>query len=315
MSAPDFLTHKRAKTGRWRFVPRSEVESALLDAMTPILAEIDYWGQERAIPGFPGWEWQVWSPDRATLVAHVGSPLEPLVLTFAVAVEDVPEARTAWRNICNAPDVLSPLDSGAPPAAPWLLTARREGALAHSTEALAWLPDFCRCVAWGWVEGRRADRSAAEIEDRLPDRLALAWPLGTRVAVAEAAAADMMTPEEWLRRTIRAALEMPPSDGARFREAEDASVEYGPDLSVVWEEWMGMEHLAIKVPVDDDTSNMLEEGLWVQGTEIFMAWNVVRHIGSHSTTEDIAHAAERCVEALRPLVAAMKAHWKAKAVK
>lgn len=287
----------------------------MLDALTPVLAEVDYWGQERTIPGFRSWDWQFWSADRSVLSAHVGSLREPLVLTFVVATDNGPEARAAWRNVCKAPDVIGPLDSEAPPSSPWLLTATRKGAQAHGTEAMTWLMDFCRCVAWAWIDLKQADRSAAEIENRLTDRLALVGRPGMRDAVAEAAFTDRVTPEEWLRRIIREALGSPRGADPELREAIDASVEYGPDFRVVWEEWDGVEHLSIKVPVDDDTMEMLEEDLWLQGTEIFMAWKIAKHLGLHSTTEEIAYAAERCVDALRPLVVAMDTHWKAKAVK
>ena len=135
-----------------------------------------------------------------------------------------------------------------------------------------------------------------------------------RAAIAEAAAEENMTSEEWVSRSIRVRLDNPGRLGLELREADDARVTYGPELSVVWEEWGGEEHLSIKVPVDDDTSDMLENGLWLQGTEIFMAWKIACHLGAYSTTEDIAHAAEQCVDALRPLMAAMEKHWKVKAI-
>lgn len=62
-------------------------------------------------------------------------------------------------------------------------------------------------------EGSRArDGRAGPRVTRLPDRIAVMCPSGTRAAVERAARGDGMTPADWLRRLVRRGI-----DAARKR--------------------------------------------------------------------------------------------------
>lgn len=59
---------------------------------------------------------------------------------------------------------------------------------------------------------RARDGRAGPRATRLPDRIAVAVPAGTRQAVERAAESDGMTPADWLRRLVRRGI-----DAARKR--------------------------------------------------------------------------------------------------
>lgn len=68
------------------------------------------------------------------------------------------------------------------------------------------------------TSGRARDGRAGPRAKRLPDRIAVACPAGTRRAVEAAADADGMPPADWLRRLVRRGI-----DAARKRRARARS--------------------------------------------------------------------------------------------
>ena len=62
------------------------------------------------------------------------------------------------------------------------------------------------------TRARTRERRHGPRGGRLPDRVSVACPTGTQERIEEAAAGDGMTPAEWLRQTVRLAL-----DAARKR--------------------------------------------------------------------------------------------------
>ncbi len=137
------LEHWTADTGYVRTVRRAEVDTATLAALAPMVeAGTGY------VPGFDGWTWTAWR-NAGALCWRVYAPDGSKVFRCAVSSG---HDRSAWQTTANAASIGGGVDpASGPPDGPWLLVALQDGATAHP-EAAAWLPRFCECLAWTWIE-------------------------------------------------------------------------------------------------------------------------------------------------------------------
>ena len=172
------LTHWTAETGVKRESPRSDVTPALLAALAPDVERIgpDTVHTVFAVPGTEGWLWHAVAADgalRATVWEGLRWPeVVPTMagqrlcypdnaLVFGVAAPPRGNwairwlwnrrAAKCWDEVCGLAALGSGIDPAQPPQPPWLLSALGSDAARHP-DAMLWLPDFCRCVAWAWIE-------------------------------------------------------------------------------------------------------------------------------------------------------------------
>ncbi len=139
------LEHVTAGTGHVRASPRFEVGAAAVEALAPMLP-----ARGGFVPGFEGWTWRGWTVGGA-LCFDVLAPDGAAALRCAASPGGDPEA---WQATADAARVAGGVDPASPPPDdPWLLSAIRPGIFGGHLAALAWLPDFARCLAWAWIEG------------------------------------------------------------------------------------------------------------------------------------------------------------------
>lgn len=131
------IAHLTLATGHMRASPRSEVGDDAIRALAPLMR-----GGRHPVPGFPDHEAKVTTHEGA-LMATVFRGEIPLV-TFAVATD-----AASLASIVRLLEVTERLT--IPACVVQLLPT------AHlDPDAMHWLGDFERCLAWAWVERRRA---------------------------------------------------------------------------------------------------------------------------------------------------------------
>ena len=153
MSGPS-LTHwtDSPSGGDMREFPIGEVPGAVLDLLRPLVAGARA-GTEFSVPGFDGWRCSlVESAGGSALFGHIGRTDGPPLAYVAVGRNDDPESAEAWAW-CSRRGLGDALDSRRPPSAPWLVSTLSFHAVGEM-EAIRWLGDFERCVAWAWIESR-----------------------------------------------------------------------------------------------------------------------------------------------------------------
>lgn len=151
------MIHLTVETGHTRMSPRSEVSDEavafLRGALWPPAAEPP---DSIAVPGAPGYRLGV-APGGEGLWAAVWHERDGVraggqwmgdAICVWVVVSTV-EAALTWpriqaRNKCAQPD-----------SVPWLAVSLAPLAVQHP-DALEWLGDLERCVAWAWLEERDA---------------------------------------------------------------------------------------------------------------------------------------------------------------
>ena len=161
MSAPRYIEHLTITSGNSRRCWREEVADEILDMLRPLIDRAIKTGRHVPLP-------DVVSP-RSTITASQGRAralvvtvwgpavgarigqfdATPLV-TLGVAPTSLASAEL-WRQMVPGGGE-EQLPQPPAPAVPWLAV------LVHPTvtlwsEALSWLGDFERCLAWAWVDG------------------------------------------------------------------------------------------------------------------------------------------------------------------
>ena len=144
MSGGPCLEHWTADTGQLRRSPRSEVGTAAIEALAPMIR-----ARAGFVPGSDGWRWLGWTQGTALgwrLVAPGGS--ECLRCAASPGGD-----RTAWEATAKAATMPGGIDPARTPApsGPWLMAALRPGAAGFALSA-EWWPDFSRRLAWAWIE-------------------------------------------------------------------------------------------------------------------------------------------------------------------
>jgi hypothetical protein len=134
------LCHYTIATGHTRRSPRFEVSDGIIEVLRPLLA-----AGEHDLPRFPGYRVRV-TIEGTTLAATLLSKCAPLVTTFVVLDEPGLEGVLTVTG-CKPSGTISL------PAA----LVETHPTLALDQDAVGWLGDFERCLAWAWIERRRAN--------------------------------------------------------------------------------------------------------------------------------------------------------------
>lgn len=148
------LVHVTLDTGHSRQSRRDEVAEAVLPVVQGLLSEVLAGGQPR-VPGVPGEFTLTGAREGPCLLVTVWGPGGSLGTAPIVTIGVARDAGVSlWRMLHESAAARSaPIvtDPDAPPPAPWC-AARLEVGTALYPEAMEWLGDFERCLAWAWLE-------------------------------------------------------------------------------------------------------------------------------------------------------------------
>ena len=139
------LTHLTITTGDSRPSPRSEVTDETLQVLRPLVERVAA-GERVEVPWVEPRCVMTGAREGSALVVTVWGPplvegLEVPLVTFGVAPRE-DDAAGLWEALQG---------TGARPAAPWC-AVRIYPSVGLHPEAVGWLGDFERCVAWTWIE-------------------------------------------------------------------------------------------------------------------------------------------------------------------
>lgn len=137
---PRFLRHLTIDTGHVRDSYRAEVGDEVVAVLRPLLDRADA-GERVPIPGTdPPTHMRAQRTRDRGLRVWLEAGDDPLV-DIAIAPSSLSGA-VLW-------SVLE--QSGPPPSAPWCAVALRGGLMSHP-QAMGWLGDLERCLAWAWID-------------------------------------------------------------------------------------------------------------------------------------------------------------------
>lgn len=157
-----YLTHLTLTTGHRMRSERSAMAEDTMDAMMRWLSPIINTGQQHPLPApLADYTALALSRQGALLVTVYGRAPQvgarmPLV-TFGV-VHRSRQAKTLWHMLLR-PEVGPVAPGVAQPGTPWLAVHLHPTA-ASDVEALGWLADFERSVAWSWITRQPPDLAA-----------------------------------------------------------------------------------------------------------------------------------------------------------
>ncbi|MFW5834306.1 MAG: hypothetical protein ACOCYE_09425 [Pseudomonadota bacterium] len=156
------MAHITLNTGDVRISPRHEVDPLALRVSSSLLRKTLASGQPVPVPRCSDYAFQA-SPRSGGVVATVsldaGHPLVPVV-TFGIFARACGGERL-WRHLheCDGVPVLPYATSAAQvPASPWC-AVRFERGVSIAFDALLWLGDFERCVAWAHIDSGQLNRA------------------------------------------------------------------------------------------------------------------------------------------------------------
>lgn len=140
-----YLWHVTLDTGHSRRSYRNEVDDAVITLVRQQINE--------ALSGLhvvirPGYTLMANTAAGALLVTVIADTNAPLC-TIAIA-RNSRQSRDLW-SMLKQPVEIGAVATGEPPPPPWCAVRLYPG-LAEHVDALAWLGDFERCVAWGWID-------------------------------------------------------------------------------------------------------------------------------------------------------------------
>lgn len=147
------LAHVTLTSGDVRHSPRREVTDQIVTLLAPLLARV-LAGATVDVPYVEGEYVLSGASDGDCCALTVEPSVGPLVATIGIAAGEA-GAAALWQQLhVYAPDA-SPLATRAeaPPPAPWCAARLDRGAVTHP-EALVWLGDLERCLAWTYLEAR-----------------------------------------------------------------------------------------------------------------------------------------------------------------
>jgi len=145
-----YITHITLDTGHSRRSPAHEVDAAVATLVRQQLDEALAGMHVEIRPGYRLMANTAAGALLATVIAGADAPL----CTIAVA-RNSRQSKALW-DILKQPVDIGALAKGDAPPAPWC-AVRLYPALSDHLDALAWIGDFERCAAWGWLQRRGAD--------------------------------------------------------------------------------------------------------------------------------------------------------------
>lgn len=159
------IKHITLTSGHARDTTADEVPGKVTDAMAPLLDHLALSGDDSAetVPltaagaNLPGFSLSGRAHGRC-LVAVVWADGPPSVAIASIGV--ALHSRCAaglWRGLHQWGTLPVVTDPEGCPAEPWVAAALDEGALDHP-DAMHWLGDFERCLAWAWQRRREGGR-------------------------------------------------------------------------------------------------------------------------------------------------------------
>lgn len=153
------LAHVTLTSGHVRASPRHEVGDDTVAVLRPLLARV-LAGGTVPLPYVTGGYQLRGAADGGCCALAVVGPTGEIVATIGVGGAEAGSAGL-WRQLhALAPDV-SPVRTRPddPPPVPWCAARLDRGVLVHR-DALAWLGDLERCLAWAYLEAIGGPRGA-----------------------------------------------------------------------------------------------------------------------------------------------------------
>lgn len=148
------LAHVTLTSGDVRHSPRHEVGDHVITLLAPLLARV-LAGDTVDVPYVDGeFCLQGVADGDCCALTVTGAASGLLIATLGIAAGEVGSA-ALWQQLHAYAPESSPLATRAddPPASPWCAVRLDRGAVAHP-DALTWLGDLERCLAWTYLEGR-----------------------------------------------------------------------------------------------------------------------------------------------------------------
>lgn len=163
----NYINHITLATGHCRRSPRHEVDDATLQLLVPWLQAAVVSGRIEPLPVAPLCHYGAKAIKEIGLVVTIYAPRGPHTPGVPHAGDHVPiatigiaqrsrEARDLWGMLVANFGVAQ---GGDMPAAPWCAVALHPNAIAFP-DAIGWLGDLERCIAWAWITRQPALREA-----------------------------------------------------------------------------------------------------------------------------------------------------------
>lgn len=145
------LAHVTLTTGHVRESPRAEVGDDVIRLLRPLLARV-WAGEVVPVPYVRGGYTLSGAEDHGCCALALAGPTGVVVATIGVA-GDPAGARALWRQLhAYGPDGAPVVtDAERPPAVPWCAARLTLGAALVHRDALDWLGDLERCLAWTYL--------------------------------------------------------------------------------------------------------------------------------------------------------------------
>ena len=152
MSGPaPTLAHVTLTTGHVRDSARTEIEPHVVQLLRPLLARV-LAGETVPVPYVPGGYTLRGAEDDGCCALAVAGPTGVVVATIGVAGHPAGSAALWGQLHAYGPDrVPVATDATQPPTVPWCAVRLTLGGVLAHRDALDWLGDLERCLAWTYL--------------------------------------------------------------------------------------------------------------------------------------------------------------------
>ena len=151
------IRHVTLTTGHARDSLAGEVSPSALARAQAIIVGFASGEVSEPTPVMPGYSVTGRASGRCLVATvYADGPPSELVATIGVATHSRCGA-SLWRNLHQWGRTPVVTDPTRCPPEPWVAVALDEGAAPHE-DAMHWLGDFERCLAWAWVSARGVNR-------------------------------------------------------------------------------------------------------------------------------------------------------------
>ena len=147
------MQHITLNTGHSRDSHRAEVRDDIIETLGPLLVQACSGDivEGVPVPGTRGYSFTArCAGDCMTASVYADGPPAQLLCSFAVAGSEC--GRTVWPVMHQLDfDVALATDPNSVPDPPWCAVLLTRACIVHA-QALSWLGDFERCLAWTYLE-------------------------------------------------------------------------------------------------------------------------------------------------------------------